>query len=133
MVEVGLSVSVRLRPGFWNDSGLAKRALSGFSGSGWDGGGAGGCENGETAATMGAAAELSTLCLASGAILGGDFGASCPGSRFSKLVKNSLVRLRSCDCCFARLSSALTYSSVACSKLGSAQETHRKPLHNVFH
>ena len=35
----------------------------------------------------------------------GDFGGSSPGSRLRSVVKNSPVRCRSCDCCFACLSS----------------------------
>ena len=38
---------VRLNEGELNESGITNLATSGFSGKGCDGGGAGGCENGE--------------------------------------------------------------------------------------
>ena len=79
--------------------------MSGFSGRGSWGGGAGGWENGEVGFSLDGEIMPFVLGSACGFISGGGFGNSCPGSEVRRAVKKSLVRCRSWDCCLACLSS----------------------------
>lgn len=70
-------------------------AMSGFSGRGCCGGGAGGCENGDIGSTF-ADGKIPFVCSSPASLCsGGGFGNSCPGSRLSSVLKNLPVCCRS--------------------------------------
>ena len=84
--DSGLSVSVLLILSCAGESGAAIWAKSGFSGSGCDGGGAGGWEKGDAGSIeMACGSSLGWFCCIE--LLGGDLGGSSPGSRLSSVLK----------------------------------------------